>query len=180
MPADLIPPFVKAALVLVFPALAIVGGLKDVTSFTIPNWISAALVLAFFPVALLVGVPIGDIGISTLVGVGALIAGMGMFAAGWIGGGDAKLFAACGLWIGWPAVFPFVLVTGLCGGGLAVSLLLLRSAYLKPLTSFGPAWFGRLATPGGDVPYGVAICAGALATFPDSLMMVVGGLSPGF
>ena len=34
-------------LLLVFPALAIVAALKDVTSYTIPNWISLALVAAF-------------------------------------------------------------------------------------------------------------------------------------
>ena len=46
-----------------------------------------------------------------------------MFALGWIGGGDAKLFAACMLWLGWPASAPFVIWTALAGGGLAVALL---------------------------------------------------------
>jgi len=34
--------------------------------------------------------------------------------------------------------------------------------------SSGPGWFGRLATPGENVPYGVAIAVGALAAFPAS------------
>ncbi|OWY59337.1 pilus assembly protein CpaA, partial [cyanobacterium TDX16] len=39
----------------VMPALAIVAGLKDLTSMKIPNWISGLLILAFFPAALAVG-----------------------------------------------------------------------------------------------------------------------------
>jgi len=35
----------------------------------------------------------------------------------------------------------------------------------------GPAWFSRLAEPGENVPYGVAIAAGALLAFPASPFM---------
>jgi prepilin peptidase CpaA len=95
---------------------------------------------------------------------------MGMFAVGWIGGGDAKLFAAAGLWMGLTALLPFLMVTALAGGGLAVSLLALRSVWLRPLMVRGPRWVSRLATPGENVPYGIAIAAGALAAFPESLL----------
>jgi prepilin peptidase CpaA len=172
MPHDLIPPAIKAILLMVFPALTIIGGLKDMTTYTIPNWISVALIAAFPPVALVMGMPLGEFGICLGIGVLALLVGMGMFAVGWIGGGDAKLFAAVSLWIGWQAILPFLMVTGLCGGGLAVALLGLRSSYLRPVASFGPAWFGRLVTPGGDVPYGVAIAVGALTAFPASLLVL--------
>lgn len=154
----------------IFPALVIVAALKDATSFTIPNWISLALVAAFAPVALACGVTLSEIGLAFGVGAAALLAGMAMFAMGWIGGGDAKLLAASALWLGWPAVLPFVVVTALCGGALAVGLLALRSARLRPLAILGPAWVGRLATPGAAAPYGVAICAGALATFPSGVV----------
>ncbi len=39
-------PLLQAVLVLVFPALVIVGALRDVVSYTIPNWVSLALVAA--------------------------------------------------------------------------------------------------------------------------------------
>jgi prepilin peptidase CpaA len=154
----------------IFPALVIVAALKDATSFTIPNWISLALLAAFPPVALACGVGLGEIGLAFGVGAVALLAGMAMFAIGWIGGGDAKLLAASALWLGWPAVLPFLVVTALCGGALAVALLGLRSALIQPLAAQGPPWVGRLATPGAAAPYGVAICAGALATFPDGVV----------
>lgn len=159
---------VQAALAVVFPALVIVAALKDVTTFTIPNWISAALIVAFVPAALASGMPLESIGLAFAVGFGALLAGMAMFALNWIGGGDAKLLAAAALWLGWSQLLPFLLVTGLAGGGLALLLLELRSALLRPMVQSGPAWIARLAEPGGHAPYGVAIAIGALVAFPGS------------
>ena len=154
-----------------FAILVIVAALRDVTSYTIPNGVSLAL-LALFPLAAFgMGLPLSAIGLDLAVGAGALAAGMAMFALGWIGGGDAKLFAAAALWLGWPAVLTDLAVTGLAGGGLAVVLLALRSTHVRPFVPNGPAWFGRLAEPGENVPYGVAIAVGALAAFPLSAMM---------
>ena len=159
---------VQSLLLLIFPILVIAAALRDATSYTIPNWISLALVAAFPVVALAVGLPLGAIGMNVAVGAAALVAGMGMFALGWIGGGDAKLFAAAGLWLGWPAALSYLAVTGLAGGALAVGLLALRSTHVRPFVPTGPAWFARLAEPGENVPYGVAIALGALMAFPAS------------
>lgn len=161
---------IQTAFLSAFPALVIVGGMRDAVSFTIPNWISIALGLAFFPAALAMGASPAQLGLSAAVGFGALLAGMGMFAVGWIGGGDAKLFAAAGLWMGTQAFLPFILITGFAGGALALSLLALRSVWLRPLAASGPVWVGRLATPGESAPYGIAIAIGALVAFPQSLL----------
>lgn len=152
----------------VFPAMVIVGGLKDVTSFTIPNWISLVLIAGYFLAALALGLPPTVIGLSAVVGVAALMVSVGMFAMNWIGGGDAKMFAAAALWLGWPGLPVFLVVTALAGGALAVSLMALRSVWLRPIMARGPAWMGRLATPDENAPYGVAIAIGALAAFPLS------------
>lgn len=165
------PDPLQTLLLAVFPALVIVAGLKDATSFTIPNWISAAAVAAFFPAALASGAPLEALGANLAVGVVALLAGMAMFAAGWIGGGDAKLFAASGLWLGWPAASPFLLVTALAGGAMAAVLLNLRGDWLRARLPAGPAWVERLRRPGENVPYGVAIAVGALFAFPQSTLM---------
>jgi prepilin peptidase CpaA len=161
----------QAALLTVFPALVIIAALSDITTFTIPNRISLLLLAAFVPAALAVGRPLSGIGFDFAVALAALIAGMGMFAAGWIGGGDAKLFAAAALWLGAPGLPVFLIVTALAGGGLAVLLLNARSPWLRPHLSAAPPWLDRLATPGAAVPYGAAIAAGALAAFPQSALM---------
>ena len=102
-------------LLCVFPALVIVAALKDVTSFTIPNWISIALALAFAPAAFAGGMALGDVGLHLAVGFAALVAGIAMFALRWIGGGDAKLFAASSLWLGLAPMPTFLMMSGLGG-----------------------------------------------------------------
>ena len=160
----------QLAVLMAFPILVIAAGVKDVTSYTIPNWIPLAL-LASFPVAAIVlGLPFAALGLQLAVGAAALLLGVAMFAAGWIGGGDAKLFAAAGLWLGWPAALPYVACTGLAGGALAVILLGLRSAAVRPFVPSGPAWLTRLVEPGENVPYGLAIAVGALVAFPNALI----------
>jgi prepilin peptidase CpaA len=148
-----------------FAALVIVAAVKDLSSFTIPNWISVALALGFAPAALIVGASLPDIGLSLAVGVGVFVLAAGMFALGWIGGGDAKLMASAALWVGLRGLAPFALYTGVAGGALALGLIALRSAWIRPFVLAGPAWTRRLATPGESAPYGVAIAVGALAAF---------------
>ena len=159
-----------AILAAVFPLLVIVAAVKDVTSFTIPNWISLALVASFGPVALLGGMPLTDLGLHLAVGAGALFAGMVMFALRWIGGGDAKLFAASGLWLGIAGIGPFLLATALAGGLLALFLVALRAGPARAYLPVGPNWVERLRAPDGPAPYGVAIAAGALFAFPYTML----------
>lgn len=161
-------PLLQALTAAVFPALVITGALRDMVSYRIPNWISLALIAGFPLAALALGLPLQTIGLCCAVGAAGLVAGMGMFALRWIGGGDAKLFAAAALWIGWPAALPFLAVTGLAGGALAVGLMAMRSVWVRPLVASGPPWLTRLAEPGENVPYGLAIAIGALAAFPSS------------
>jgi len=161
----------QTALLLIFPVLVIGAALRDATSYTIPNWLSLALVAAFPVAALAMGLPLSAIGLNAAVGAVALVAGMGMFALGWIGGGDAKLFAAAALWLGLAPAMTYLAVTGVAGGALAVGLLGLRSSYVQPFVPAGTGWFARLAKPGENVPYGVAIAVGALAAFPASTLV---------
>lgn len=165
-----------AALAALFSALVLTAALKDVTSYTIPNWIPLALLAGFPAAALASSLPLLAIGEHAAVGVVALAAGMMMFALRWLGGGDAKLFAAVALWLGWPAVTPFLVATALSGGGLALVLLTLRAPALRPFVLVGPSWFTRLARPGEAAPYGVAIAFGALVAFPQTLFATGLGL----
>lgn len=164
-----------AGLALAFPALVIAGAVKDVASFTIPNWIPLALAGAFVPAALAAGLPPAALAAHAGLGFGALVLGMVLFAVRAIGGGDGKLMAAAVLWLGWPALPTFLLVTVIAGGALSLGLLALRAPALRVLVLSGPAWFVRLAEPKESVPYGLAIAAGALAAFPLSPFPTVFG-----
>ncbi|HYF23410.1 MAG TPA: prepilin peptidase [Caulobacteraceae bacterium] len=156
-----------AMLISVFPALLIAAALRDVGTMTIPNWISAALIVGFFPTAFAVG--LAPIAVAAHVGAGlvALMIGAGLFAARVFGGGDAKVMAAACLWLGFAATPQFLMWTAAAGGVFALTLVLVRGQ-LAPYAAAAPGWVGRLLTPKGDIPYGVAIAAGALAAYPES------------
>lgn len=161
------PGLVCLVLACTFPALVIWAALRDATTMTIPNRLTMLTAATFAPAALAAGLPPSAWGLALAAGAVALVLGMAMFAFGWIGGGDAKLFAACGLWVGASAALPFAMWTALAGGALAVALLLGRQA-AEMAPGFGPRWMQRLLTRGEGVPYGVAIAVGALAAFPQS------------
>jgi len=154
----------------VMPALVIVGGLKDLTSMKIPNWISGVLILAFFPAALAIGLSPMTVAAHAGIAALALVVGAGMFALRWIGGGDAKLMAASCLWLGVTGSGMFLLYTGLIGGMFCLALMFAR-AYSRPYLLGAPGWIVQLMEPKGDIPYGVAIAAGALMAYPASPLL---------
>ena len=163
--------YALSALLFVYPALVILGGVYDLTTMKIPNWISIALILAFFPVALLVGLPWMDGAISVGLGVVALVIGIALFAFGVLGGGDAKILAASTVWVGLAGLLPFLLITAIAGGALSLFLLIARKwVPLMPVVL--PPWLEKLMHPKGDIPYGIAIAVGAVLAFPYSQLML--------
>jgi len=152
------------------PVLVVVAGLTDLTSMRIPNWISATLILAFFPVAFVIGLSPLEVGLHFGVALLVLAAGMAMFALRIIGGGDAKVMAAASLWLGAEALMPFLIWTAILGGAFSLVLMLGRT-WASPHMAGAPAWVSTLFRPKGDIPYGVAICGGALMAYPSSMLV---------
>ena len=157
-------------LLAILPTLAIVAGLKDLTSMKIPNWISGALILAFFPVAFISGLEPMTVAAHVGIALAALVVGAGMFALRWIGGGDAKLIAASCLWLGVSGSGMFLLWTGVMGG-LFCFVLLFARFHARPYVGAFPGWAAKLLEPRGDIPYGVAIAAGVLMAYPSSILV---------
>lgn len=134
-------------------ALAAAGAITDIRSRRIPNLLCIALaVVGIATLALSAGV--GALPWSLLIALVAVLTGMALFAAGMIGGGDAKFYAAaaCGLpsqewyhFLGW------VSLSGL--------LLLFVMAISRRIA-------GKKVFKHGEwsVPYGVAIFAGFVLT----------------
>jgi prepilin peptidase CpaA len=165
------PPIVQAAIIAVFPALVIFAAVRDAATYTIPNWISLALIGAFALAAPVLGLSLPDIGLHLAVSAAALVIGFTLFAFGWMGGGDAKLFAAGALWLGWPAGASYAVFTTIAGGALVLGIVGLRSPLVRAFLVSSPPWLTRLAEPGEDIPYGLAIAAGALMAFPGSALV---------
>ena len=86
--------------------------------------------------------------------------GFTLFALGYIGGGDAKLFAAVALWLGPHDLLSYTLVATLLGGFLTLTLLGLRHLPL-PAGLARQDWILKLHDNRSGIPYGVALAAGA-------------------
>lgn len=149
------------------PVLLLAAGLYDLASFTIPNFLSVALAALFLAFAAAAGFSPALLGWHLAAGMLGLVLGFGLFALGWIGGGDAKLFAAIALWLGFADLMPYAVVASLFGGLLTLLLLLARQMPL-PLFLLGRAWVVRLHDARSGIPYGVALAAGAFALLPYS------------
>ena len=146
--------------------LAIAAG-WDVASFTIPNFLTLALMAVFGVFALAAGLSPADIGWHVLAGFAGLFVGFTLFALGFIGGGDAKLFAAVLLWLGLKDLLPYAVVASLFGGLLTVAVMILRQ-YPVPALLSGQKWIVKLHDARSGVPYGVALAAGAFFLLPST------------
>jgi len=153
-----------------FPLLMIVAGAGDAISLRIPNWLTAGAALLFFPMAFLTGMPAAVLGVHVAVGFALFFGGFALFSLGLFGGGDAKLLAVAGLWFGWPQILPFVVLTALAGGALALCI----GAWSAIVVSSGlheASWLHRFRSIKPNVPYGYAFAIGAILAFPESWWM---------
>jgi len=172
---------VSILLVAMLPALLVAAAFFDLTSFTIPNMLPAAM-LAMFAAFLLASALNGhslswsETWPHLLAGAVALVAGMALFAAGWVGGGDAKLFAMACLWLGWDSMYEYTLVASLLGGILTIALITVRRFPLPTLLAAQP-WLVRLADRNSGVPYGVALAMAALVVLPDTELFRIAATS---
>ena len=157
---------------------------SDFMCMTIPNSYVLAVVVSFFPAFFLLSIFAPEVGffsswVSHLLGGGVLFAlTYALFHFGFIGGGDAKMLSAYGLWVGVGELLAFLFFTALAGGLLgAVTLYLEKKKPLK--IDGGDGWLAKAQAGERKVPYGVAIFLGALITFwqlgyiqPESLIML--------
>lgn len=148
----------------VFPGAMAFAAAMDVLTMTIPNRISMALVGSFAIAALLTGLPLEVAASHLAAGATMLVVGIGLFAMGWVGGGDAKLLAAGALWLGFSQLLEFLLLTGVIGSFLILALLAYRSYPAAALPI--PSWALRLHRSDTGLPYGVAIGSAGLILFP--------------
>jgi len=151
----------------VFPLLLVLAAGWDIASFTIPNFLQVALIGSFAAFVLATGMAPAAIGSHVLAGFLGLAAGFTLFALGYIGGGDAKLFACIALWLGFHNLPEFALVASIMGGALTLTLLSIRRMPL-PAWLTRQHWILRLHEARGAIPYGVALAAGAFLILPQA------------
>lgn len=151
----------------VFPFAMAYAAASDLVSMTISNRLCLSLVISFALCAALLGLSLNDIAWHLAAGMLVLVGAFGLFAAGWIGGGDAKLAAATALWFGFDELMPYLVFSSFAGGLLTLLILHLRS---HPLPSMAAnwGWAQRLHAPKEGVPYGIALAFTALLILPET------------
>lgn len=170
IPMPMIPMIVSQVLLIALAGLLVWAAMNDAHSMLIPNRISAAVVGLWFPYVaaqLVAGGAMHPILLAPLVALGVFAAGIVLFARGMMGGGDVKLLAGVTLWAGPELVVPFVLITLLAGGLIALALFAAR--LLRDLVLGPPAGAVTLRVPvvlsnalRSTIPFGVAIAVGGL------------------
>lgn len=154
--------YFNTALILLLAGAA----LQDMRFRQISNGWPLAIVLLFVPGFLFGALP-GPLWSHCVHFALALAAGMGLFAPGWFGGGDAKLYAAVALWFPLGTALYLLVSVTLAGAVMALMLIgraLVRSGEARQLAR----------TRQGKVAYGVAIAAGT--TFSIGLTLLGGGI----
>lgn len=150
-----------------FPALMAFAAASDLFTMTIPNRVSLLLIAGFFILAGFGGMPLEQIGLHAAAGLTVLVVAFACFAFGWIGGGDAKVAAAVGLWFGFPPLTNYLLYASLIGGALTLLLLEFRRWPL-PYALGSQDWLLRLHRKETGIPYGIALALGALIIYPET------------
>ncbi|MGA7676027.1 MAG: prepilin peptidase [Rhizomicrobium sp.] len=154
--------------IVVLPALLALAAGWDLASYTIPNGLQLALIAAFVVFVLITGMTPSVAGGHLLAGFLGVSLGFTLFALGYIGGGDAKLFAAVALWLGLDRdLMSYMLVASLLGGALTLTLLVLRRVPLPTLLT-GQSWLLRLHDDREGIPYGVALATAAFLILPQT------------
>lgn len=128
---------------------------EDIRTRTIPHAAIAAIVLVYAVYALA-----GHADWSSgLIAAGILlVGGFILFYFHIMGGGDAKLIAAMGLWTGLGHIVPFIVYTAIAGGAVTLAVLVIHRIKVRNSDS--------VVHSAPTVPYGVAIAlGGALAAW---------------
>ncbi|MEL7189079.1 MAG: prepilin peptidase [Pseudomonadota bacterium] len=133
-------------------ALAIgllIAAFTDIRSRKIANWLNGAIALGAPVFWFASGMAVWP-DMAMQFGFALLVSGawIGLYALGLLGGGDIKLLAALSLWITPLNYMTLLIIMAMVGGLMAIAFVVRRVVF-KPDTP-------------GQLPYGVAIAAGAL------------------
>jgi prepilin peptidase CpaA len=160
----------ETALILFFPFLMAYAAASDLVSMTISNRISLVLMAGFVLFAWLIGMNLTDFAWHWAMFALVLFGGFALFAAGVIGGGDAKLAACAGLWLGWENALSYFTLSAVIGGVLTILIIKMRATPLPDRVQ-RIGWVARLYRADEGIPYGIALGFAAILVYPNTVWM---------
>jgi len=140
-------------------ALLLMLALSDLRRRRLPNAIVAAFAALYLAHAWFGAESWAGFERHLATGALTLVLSALLFRFGWLGGGDAKLFAAVFLWSGPAHASTVFFIVSLLGLLLALAQLALRRMPRAAGTNPDLGWLA----PARGVPYGVALAAGGIA-----------------
>ena len=147
---------IEQVLLVAILVIAAGGAAWDIARRQIPNWLCLvlALVAAAYSFSMF---GIQGLAWAGLHGLAALLMGMGLFALGAIGGGDAKFYTAGALSLQMSQALPMLAATALSGFVLMIVMVIGRRFVSR--ANFSVSELRKM-----QLPYGVAIAAGLAIT----------------
>jgi len=142
------------------PVLLVWAGAVDIITRSIPNSIALLLAASFSVFAAAAGLSTPQLLTHAVCACAVLTGGFLLYSQSLIGGGDAKLLASLALWSGFENILQLLAWVALAGGVLSLAWLCAHSVRMR---------LGLVSARLPEVPYGVAIAAGALIVLPDWL-----------
>lgn len=171
---------------LVAIGFALASAISDFRTMTIPNIYAGGIVLAFIPAFLAdmftgAGMEFFYGWQSHLIAAAAVFAlTFILFTARIIGAGDSKLCSAVALWVGLSGLASFLFYMAITGAVLGLATKAMNSKQLVAAPKEG-SWIAQSQAGRLGVPYGIAICVGAIVAFyqlgyfsPEKLALLAG------
>ncbi|MFL0357722.1 prepilin peptidase [Erythrobacter sp. GH1-10] len=145
-------------------ALLVLAAWKDWRSRVLPNWLALAILLVAIG-SVAIGSDLGELGLNLAHFAVALAIGFGLFAAGVIGGGDAKTYAAVAAAV--PITEGHLLLAFTSAAMFVLAAGWFASSYFGRVTKRGVVGNGDVSIRDkyAEVPLGIAIAAGAICHF---------------
>ncbi|MEA2721566.1 MAG: prepilin peptidase CpaA [Candidatus Eremiobacteraeota bacterium] len=145
-----------------------IAAVTDVRTRRIPNVLTGSAAVAAIAISAFSGPPAVLMCILTIAA--AFAVGSVAFSAGWFGGGDVKLIAACCGFAGFPGAISLVLDILIAGAVFALVSAAARGRLVSLVRS--TAAVAARGVPAGDVPlpYAVAIAGGSIAFVATALV----------
>lgn len=135
----------------IYSSLACVGAAYDIRTRKIPNYLNAIIAIAGLGAVTAIGGASGLVSSATHFAF-ALAIGLGIYALGMWGGGDAKFYAASSAWFAVDHMPRLVI-------GISLAGLILLAVW-----SIARRFQSKSDVKKGQLPYGVAIAGGGIVT----------------